>query len=173
MREEWSGVGEYIQGHTRRLGQARHELNFAQNRLNCETILLVSSSRKEVPSLLEKVVIFMTKRALKEKQMHSWQLKPNLLFDFFFHVFLAFWENNKDIEAKDENQCGIKQHFARRASTESWTLCQIKTTWLVRMAQQMKHVKKNCSNQKGPLDSFILFFLTYDNDTKVERRYDV
>lgn len=41
------------------------------------------------------------------------------------------------------------------------------------MAQQMKHVKKNCSNQKGPLVSFILFFLTYDNDTKVERRYDV
>lgn len=133
----------------------------------------VRSSRKEVPSLKEKVVIFMTKRALKEKQMHSWQPKPNLVFDFFFWfcVILAFWENNKDTEAKDENKCEIKQHFARRASSMSWTVCRIKTTWLIRVAQQMKHVKKNCSNQKGPLVSF--FFLTYDNDTKIERRYDI
>lgn len=94
--------------------------------------------------------------------MHCLQLKPNLLnFDFYccFSLILAFWENNKDTEAKDENKCGIKLHFAKRASPESWTVCQIKTTWLMRMTQQMKHVKKNCSNQKGPLVSFIHFFL--------------
>lgn len=75
-------------------------------------------------SLQEQVVLFMTKRALKEKQMHCWQLKHDLLtFDFFFWfgIILAFWENNKDTEAKDENKCGIKLHFARRASPESWT----------------------------------------------------
>lgn len=56
--EEWSGVGGYVQGHARRLGQARHELNFAQNHLNCKTILLVLAPAEKKYLLWRKRLLF-------------------------------------------------------------------------------------------------------------------
>lgn len=61
----------------------------------------------------------MTIRVSKEKKRHCWHLKINQpAFDCSWG-FLAFWENNKGIEAKAETKFGIKLHFARRASPES------------------------------------------------------
>lgn len=86
----------------------------------------------------------------KNKSTSFW-----LLFDFTL-AFLGKPQRSWDKSCK---QIWDKTAICQKGKPQSPDLVQqIKTTWLIQMAQQMKHVKKNCSDRKCSLDSFIYFF---------------